>query len=378
MDAHATAPDRSALAEDPSGAPSPAAAGAVVRVAKTLRDAGRIIVSRARGRPQLLAANLYPTHRCNLRCTYCNSPFLRTPELTSSQWHLVIDQLADLGCRRVAILGGEPLLRTDVLDLIAHVRARDMSCVLTSNGLLVGRQIERLRTLNTLVLSLDAVGSANDRVRGDGVFAAITSAVSAAKRVGLPVKINAVLSSITAPVLDELLAFVARHDLHATINIMRSGAPDLWRDANTIKAEDGEIRETLRRVAALARTNRRILFSPITYDYAAGWGNYARDRFEVHELPADDPRVRRGPRCHAGRDYLTINPDGTVYPCSLTVGRLPGGNVIRDGVAAAWRQLHDHGCVACYSPCQVEQNYLLSLKPRVLWRFLTRHFNRFA
>jgi MoaA/NifB/PqqE/SkfB family radical SAM enzyme len=337
-----------------------------------------MVASRLRGRPLLVIASLYPTHRCNLRCTYCSSPFLKTPELATDAWISIVDQLADLGCRRVAILGGEPLLRADAPEIIEHVRVRGMACVLTSNGLLVSKHIDRLRLLDTLVLSLDAPGPANDTVRGAGVFAAVREAIVAARNADVRVKINAVLSVKTAPLLDELLAFVAQHDVHVTVNVMRSGAPDLWHDAASIKADDQEIRRTLNRLAALTRTNPRILFSENTYRYAAGWGDYARDRLEADEAAADDPRIRRGPRCQAGRYYLTINPDGSVYPCSLTVGRICGGNVVRDGVAAAWRQLHGHPCVACYAPCQVEQNYLFSLQPRVVWRFVARHLNRFA
>jgi MoaA/NifB/PqqE/SkfB family radical SAM enzyme len=196
--------------------------------------------------------------------------------------------------------------------------------------------------------------------------------------VGLPVKLNAVISAPTAPYLDDLLAFVERHDLYLTISLVRTGAPDLWKDAATIKDDDAAIRRMFQRLAALARSNRRLLFSPATYAYAAEWGDYGRDRFEAHELPANDPRRRHGPRCQAGRAFLSIDADGTVYPCTMTFNRLPGGNAATDGVAAAWRALHDHPCVACYSSCLVEQNYLHSLHPSVLLHFARRHLLRFA
>ena len=348
-----------------------------MRIVNAMRYAGRMVASRLAGAPRLVLASIYPTHHCNLRCTYCSSPYLKTPELTTDQWLAVVDELADLGCRRVTILGGEPLLRRDVPDLIARVRARGMSCVLTSNGVLVTRLVDRLRLLNTLVLSLDAVGPANDDVRGAGVFEAVKDAIAAARGADIPVKINAVLSAKTAPMLDELLAFVEQHDLYLTLNIMRSGDPNRWHNADSIKAEDDEIRETLERIARLTRTNPRILFSETTFRYAARWDDYSRDRYEADELPADDPLLRDGPQCQAGRYYMTINPDGTVYPCVMTVGSIPGGNVVTDGVEAAWRQLHGHRCVACYSPCLVENNYLFSLKPRVVVNFVAKHLTRF-
>lgn len=349
-----------------------------MRLINTLRYAGRMLSSRLRGEPLLLLAKLYPTHRCNLRCTYCSSPYLKTPELTTDQWLRVIDELADLGCRRVIILGGEPLVRRDVPDLIARVRDRGMECALTSNGVLVKRRIDDLRLLNTLTLSLDAVGSANDEVRGEGVFDAVQEAIGAARGVGLPVKINAVLSAKTAPMLDKLLEFIEEFDLHLTVNIMCSEAPDLWHNAASIKAEDEEIRKTLQRLAGLARTNPRLLSSETTYRFGARWDDYSRDRYEADELAPDDPLLLDGPRCQAGRYHLTINPDGTTYPCVLTVGRIPGGNVATDGVEAAWRRLHGHRCVTCYAPCTVETNYLFSLQPRVVGNFVTRRLKRLA
>jgi pyrroloquinoline quinone biosynthesis protein E len=336
------------------------------------------VAARLRGEPVLTIASLYPTHRCNLRCLYCSSPLRHTPELSTSSWLRIVDELADLGCRRVAILGGEPLLRADVPELIDRVRDRGMSCVLTSNGLLVPRQIDRLRRLSTLVLSLDAPGAANDEVRGEGVFAAVREAIAAAKAARVPVKLNAVLSVKTAPHLDALLDFVVKNDLHVTVNVMRSGAPDLWRDAARIRAEDGEIRRILERLAARTRNDTRLLFSPTTYRYAARWGEYARDRIEEGEVPASDARRRQAPRCQAGRYYVTIDPDGTVYPCSLTVGRIRGGNAAADGVKRATLPLRNHSCVACYSPCLVEQNFLFSLNAGVLWHFARRHLRRFA
>lgn len=152
-----------------------------MRVAGTLSYAGRMLRSLLSGEPLLVTAKIHPTYRCNLRCTYCNLPNLNIPELTTDQWLAVIDELADLGCRRLSITGGEPLVRQDVADFITRARERGMSCSMVSNGVLVKRRIDDLRQLSSLTLSLDALGSANDEVRGEGVFDAVREAISAAK-----------------------------------------------------------------------------------------------------------------------------------------------------------------------------------------------------
>jgi MoaA/NifB/PqqE/SkfB family radical SAM enzyme len=147
-----------------------------------LKYTGPMLKSLLLGKPFLVIANIYPTFRCNLRCTYCNLPNIETPELTTSQWQSVIDQLAALGCRRVAILGGEPLLRPDLREIIEQVRKRRMACVLTSNGVLVPERMNWLRQLNTLVLSLDSTGPENDAIRGAGVSEAVRKAIAEARK----------------------------------------------------------------------------------------------------------------------------------------------------------------------------------------------------
>ncbi|MDX2169297.1 MAG: radical SAM protein [Deltaproteobacteria bacterium] len=348
-------------------------------VTRSARNGLRLLTARAGlSQPPLISADIHLTQRCNLRCTYCSAPLQHVGELDTATWLRLIDEIAELGAQRLNILGGEPLLRADLGEVIAHARQRQLAVGLTSNGLLVPRRLDALRGLGHLTLSLDAPGPANDAVRGAGVFAAVEAALAAARGAGIPVKLNAVLSAVTAPHLDELLAFVARHDLSLTLNVVRSGAPDLWNDAASIKDDDGAIGALLTRLAELARHDPHLLFSPATYRYAAAWRDYDRDRVERGEWADDDPRLRDAPRCQRGRSALTINADGNVYPCVITFGRICGGNAARDGLAACWRALHDHPCLACYAPCLVEQNTLLNLHPPSVFHFARRHLGRFA
>jgi MoaA/NifB/PqqE/SkfB family radical SAM enzyme len=340
--------------------------------------ASRLGLSFILRRPALFQAFLYITHRCNLRCLYCNFPFKETSELSTEQWLSVIDQLACLGCRRVTLLGGEPLLRPDLSDLLRHVRLRGLACVLATNGVLVPELIPILRTLQTLVISLDAAGPANDAVRGRGVFSAVERAVIAAREARIPVKINAVLSAGTASELEGLLRFVTGHDMGLTINIVRSGDKDLWREADRIKPEDEEIRKLLRDIAERAEKNPRLLISPASYRYASLWRDYGTDRYEAGDLDPSDPLLLEAPSCRAGRSYLSIDADGKVYPCVSTFGKICGGSVLEKGVKDGWRSLQEHSCVACFSPCLVELNYLFSFNLRVIARFGRRYLRRYS
>ncbi|NIO71698.1 MAG: radical SAM protein, partial [Anaerolineae bacterium] len=59
------------------------------------------------------------TWRCNLRCQMCNYwRQERRNALSSELLRITIDELAELGCGKIHLSGGEPLLREDLFELI--------------------------------------------------------------------------------------------------------------------------------------------------------------------------------------------------------------------------------------------------------------------
>lgn len=341
--------------------------------------AARLAASRWGGaRPPLVAASLYLTFRCNLRCVYCSSPYRTVDELATADWRRILDEVAALGGLRVTILGGEPLLRRDVGALVDHAKALGLAVTLTTNGTLVPRRIGELGGLDTLVVSVDGVGEANDALRGEGVFEQADAAIDAAREAGIPVKVNAVLTERSGEALDGLLHYLERRDLVATVNLVRSGDAGLWHLASTVQPDDARCARLLERLAELAAAGSRLLFSPASYRYAARWGDYRRDRIERGDVPDDDPRLREAPPCAAGRSMVAIQPDGEVAPCALTSGAIRGGNAVRDGLRRAMEPLARHDCLACFTPCLVEQNSLLAGRAGVVGRFVGGHMRRFA
>ncbi|MCJ7569691.1 MAG: radical SAM protein, partial [Anaerolineales bacterium] len=65
------------------------------------------------------------TRQCNLRCIHCYSRSVDTPhpdELTTAEAKRVIGEIADAGARLIIFDGGEPLMREDIYELIAHAK----------------------------------------------------------------------------------------------------------------------------------------------------------------------------------------------------------------------------------------------------------------
>jgi GTP 3',8-cyclase len=77
------------------------------------------------------------TQRCNLRCVFCHmegQPFARE-ELTPAQLETVVRAASLVGIRRVKLTGGEPTLRTDLLDIVGRIRPWVEELSMTTNGL---------------------------------------------------------------------------------------------------------------------------------------------------------------------------------------------------------------------------------------------------
>ena len=140
------------------------------------------------------------TARCNLACRYCRPENQDPPTLLTHQQRLkLVGVAARLGCRRLRLTGGEPLLAPGLVPLIQEVKDLDLmeEVALTSNGVLLDRPLaHRLKQagLDRITISLDGADAQAVRRMGGGTsFARVVAAVGHAQAVGLPVKINMVV-----------------------------------------------------------------------------------------------------------------------------------------------------------------------------------------
>jgi cyclic pyranopterin phosphate synthase len=144
------------------------------------------------------------TDRCDLRCAYCmpeRMTFLPRAELLSLA---ELDRLAAAfvrkGVRRLRLTGGEPLVRKNILDLVAglsrFLRSGDLDeLTLTTNGTrLAGHAAELARYgVRRVNVSLDCLDPATyARITRGGRLDQVVDGIDAALAAGLDVKVNAV------------------------------------------------------------------------------------------------------------------------------------------------------------------------------------------
>ncbi len=95
--------------------------------------------------PNPLALIAEITHRCPLHCVYCSNPVELAAakfELSTDEWLRVFDQAARLGVLHLHLTGGEPLARTDFVQLTSGAHRAGLYTNLITSG--VGLSRERL------------------------------------------------------------------------------------------------------------------------------------------------------------------------------------------------------------------------------------------
>ncbi len=163
------------------------------------------------------------TDRCNLRCSYCMPDHPahagREEVLSYEEIDRLVGVAVALGWTKVRLTGGEPLVRKDLLDLVARLGRRKQSpndgprleqLAMTTNAVLLAHHATALRAagLDRVNVSLDTlVPERFRRITGQDRLAEVLAGIEAAAQAGLhPVKLNTVL--IKGSTEDEVPGFV--------------------------------------------------------------------------------------------------------------------------------------------------------------------------
>src|SRR5689334_4349983 len=140
------------------------------------------------------------TYRCPLACAYCSNPLNMadyTDELTTDEWRRVLAQARDLGVLQCHLSGGEPLLRRDLVQIVAAAAELGLYTNLVTSALgLSRRAAERLRAagLDHVQVSVQAAEAAlADRIAGTPSFRRKLEAMGLVKELGWPLTMNVVL-----------------------------------------------------------------------------------------------------------------------------------------------------------------------------------------
>ena len=92
------------------------------------------------------------TNKCNLKCVHCyqDAEEATDKELSCEEGKKMIDEIARAGFKVMIFSGGEPLMRPDIYELVAHAASRGLRPVFGSNGTLITPEVAvRLKEAGT-------------------------------------------------------------------------------------------------------------------------------------------------------------------------------------------------------------------------------------
>ncbi|HEX5436177.1 MAG TPA: pyrroloquinoline quinone biosynthesis protein PqqE [Gemmatimonadaceae bacterium] len=255
----------------------------------------------APGNPTTLLAEL--THRCPLHCPYCSNPLELTRahrELSTEEWMRVFTEARALGVLQLGLSGGEPLVRRDLEQLIAHATQLGLYSTLVTSGLGLTRpRAARLHDagIDHIQISIqDAERESAERIAGTRSWDAKMAAAALVKELGVAFTVNVVLHRAN---LDRLETII---DLAATLGADRLELANTqyygWAMANR---------------DALMPTRTQVEASEAIVDRAAE--RYRGRMRIIYVLP--DYYAAYPKACYGGwgKHYIMIAPDGRALPC---------------------------------------------------------------
>jgi MoaA/NifB/PqqE/SkfB family radical SAM enzyme len=240
---------------------------------------------------------LHVTKACNLNCRYCYFSASRPlpDELKFEEFIPLFQDIAKLRPTKVIFTGGEPLLRSDIHQLLNASREADrdhqlVHC-LNSNGHLITERMAKslVGLVDEVRVSVDALRDRNDNLRGAGNFDAVMVALRHLANAGLETKVLITVTRHTLPNLEDLIVFLiengaTRIKLNEFRPVGRAAGKEDWLVGT---AETQEV---------VAHAWRRAL------------GVVSQRHSNHHEFPDW--------HCGVGR-FVNIMPNGDVFPCHV-------------------------------------------------------------
>lgn len=161
---------------------------------------------------------LIPTYRCNLRCSMCfiykggKSHISNRKELDFKSWQKIIDDMTSFN-PHFYIIGGEPLIYKNTLDIIKYVKDKGCYCSVNTNGILLTQYSEKLLQtgIDKITVSVDGPEEIYNIIRGnhfnemmDGLISLVRNK-TILKRFKPLIGINCVISSCNYKYLEKVV-----------------------------------------------------------------------------------------------------------------------------------------------------------------------------
>lgn len=334
----------------------------VSSINKTTRMMGRWLNS-----SQFKFSALFLTPRCNIRCPYCWIPKQGNIELSTNQWKQAIDRLEQYGVIHYSLLGGEPLLRDDLEEIVRYITKKGYAATVTTNGLLLTEdRLEDLARsgLFSLVVSLDKLfGPA----KGDPELA--FGLLEKAKSMGITPMIHSVIMAGNEEIIPILAHETTRRGCLFSCSLYQSVGGVQSRSRNNLVPDRAKVIEAFTKIKTIKQKTGLVR---TTYSY-------------IQNLPR---YFDKGWHCNPAKStWVAVKSDGTLLACAewqLAVSILDGEKLDKRSFYEMRKNVTDQ-CRGCYYECYFSEEQvfgqlrgLLAEIPRspIFWRHLLDIFKK--
>lgn len=322
----------------------------------TLRLTSQLASLFLMGKRTPVYVGLFITERCNLKCIYCfpNSPNRKVKDLTKEKIFDVVDELYALGTRYITILGGEPMIRTDLGEIIDYITRKGILTEVATNGYYTKARIEDLKKLYVVCHSIDGCEIGHDLNRGKGSFKKIMESMKLCKENNIPIQMRTVFNRNNIGCLEYLLNL--SHEFGTSLALAEQAV--VKEEDKSYALTTSEIRDFWIKVREYKKQGYQIDKSFALLDNIISY---------PVEIPYDKI-FRKGecvdfnghfPPCNLSRGYCFIDADGYLYPCAALFGKF-GKNIFEVGIKAAWDYLEEKDCLFCRQSIQDLKSYFFS------------------
>lgn len=277
------------------------------------RDADAIWRDLQSRHPYPLSLQPVLTHRCSLKCPHCYVVPSGGPDdlLSLEEYDRCFEEWAELGVLQLSLTGGEPALRSDLVDIVAAAGRRHFWIQLKTSGTRTSsKDVERLFDAGLSVLELSLYAATSDRhdafVGESGAFFKTSRAAETFKAAGGRVRINMMAMNWNAADIPQLVDGCLQKGFDYTVDPLVTVRQDGNREPLRFRMTEPQLVELMR--------------NPHINDPAR------------HLVLLD--KKKDAPICGAGQSSAQIEPNGDVLLCDKL--RRPLGNVRRRPLKDIW------------------------------------------
>lgn len=254
--------------------------------------------------PKIIAWEI--TRSCNLACAHCRAAAHCEPyegELSLEECKALIDDIASITDPILILTGGEPLMRSDIWDIIDYAREAGCHPVIGTNGTLIDDDMARKiaeHGIAKVSVSLDfPTPEGQDAFRGEqGAFQQTIAGMRHLRKHNVAVQVNTTVTKMNKDQLDAL------HDLAE-----REGASDYHPFLLVPTGRGSDLVD--------------VELTPEEYDEVLIWAYQRQKTSPMGFKPTDAPQFYRILRQQAACEGISVSPK-TFGHQALTRGCLGG------------------------------------------------------